>query len=663
MPRGKGCQRDGHKKFHRKNYKHLPSKKRFKFGNKNSSDNKKATTAEEDKFKKLRHIQRSKESEQLHRKQTELEISMQQKMAKQDEDEDSISSDDDVDPMDQLLTSFQARAPGCLQRKRKAIESSDSSSEDENDAESEDQNIDENGSEVEEDEEDGSEEEVVEEKSENESVEKRAMEADGKSEDDNEDTEEEFDEEIERISSAPTKDMFSEHLDNLLSSDLLESINKSLKSETHRLDWPIVNCLQVTIPKADTTEKPKNRLLDDDQNYATEGTIPHRIDYKTIDLDRSDVKKQIQANLIAANKKNLADASQTILTPLQCELFSILNNYQDLYYPHRTLRNGEEIRLTYCLHVVNHILKTRTKILHHNAKLSKAAATESKSAESIPDSYRDHGLFRPKAIIIVPFKSAALHVINTIIALIFPQLGGTVMNHKKFLDEFTGDSLYFPKRNPKPEDYELTFAGNTDDMFRIGLCLTRKCLKLYSSFYASDIIVASPLGLRTIIGAAGEKDRDYDFLASIELLIVDQADVILAQNWDHLLHVLEHLHLQPKSARDTDFSRVRTWCLNGWSRFYRQSMLFATHDMPEFRSLFNSKCSNYRGKIRTINPITVGSIQHVAVPVPQVNIYPFNFTVQHFRGHRANLCMTFLKVLIKRQNSPSLVSDRILSYH
>lgn len=53
------------------------------------------------------------------------------------------------------------------------------------------------------------------------------------------------------------------------------------------------------------------------------------------------------------------------------------------------------------------------------------------------------------------------------------------------------------------EDYQKIFSGNIDDHFRIGVSVAKKTLKLYSKFYGSDIIIASPLGLRTIIGAEG----------------------------------------------------------------------------------------------------------------------------------------------------------------
>ena len=47
------------------------------------------------------------------------------------------------------------------------------------------------------------------------------------------------------------------------------------------------------------------------------------------------------------------------------------------------------------------------------------------------------------------------------------------------------------------------FSGNIDDHFRIGVGVAKKSIKLYTDFYSADIILASPLGLRTVIGTAG----------------------------------------------------------------------------------------------------------------------------------------------------------------
>ena len=55
--------------------------------------------------------------------------------------------------------------------------------------------------------------------------------------------------------------------------------------------------------------------------------------------------------------------------------------------------------------------------------------------------------------------------------------------------------------------YEATFAGNIDDCFRVGIAIKRNAINLYSEFYSSDLILASPLGLRTIIGAKGYEQQ------------------------------------------------------------------------------------------------------------------------------------------------------------
>ncbi len=71
---------------------------------------------------------------------------------------------------------------------------------------------------------------------------------------------------------------------------------------------------------------------------------------------------------------------------------------------------------------------------------------------------------------------------------------------------------------------------------------TRGAVRLYSDFYQSDIIVASPLGLATRLGEApaeGEDTKDSgsgpaDFLSSVEVAVVARADVMTMQNWAHV---------------------------------------------------------------------------------------------------------------------------------
>lgn len=410
---------------------------------------------------------------------------------------------------------------------------------------------------------------------------------------------------------------FNIHINFDLSPKLLEAISSAPpNTETTKLLWPLMQNLIVDIPQgsAEPSAKRKQTLLGDEEIYAKEGAAPRICDPKQLTKELS-IKQQIVQNIPEANRENILDTS-TLMTPLQTELISIASNYQDLYYPHRTHQNGEEIRLTYCIHALDHILKTRNKVLHHNSKIAKLKA--SKKNVVVTDDFRDQGFVRPRVLIVLPFRDSAYKVINMLIDLLNPEGKASTVNYNRFVDEFTGDSLHFPKRNPKPEDYEQTFCGNTEDTFRIGISLTKKSMKLYAPFYSSDILIASPLGLRLIIGAPGEKDREYDFLASVELLIMDQMELFLAQNWDHLLYTMDHLHLQPQSRQNTDFSRVRSWCLNGWSKFYRQTLLFSSYDLPEFRSLFNNRCRNYAGKVRTANLVQHGSIRHVVMEIPQM---------------------------------------------
>ncbi|RLU16704.1 hypothetical protein DMN91_010772 [Ooceraea biroi] len=418
------------------------------------------------------------------------------------------------------------------------------------------------------------------------------------------------------------RDPFSLHLRNDMDDRLYRAVSaRPQVAENATLLWPVLGNLMCQIPKpvveANDTSTSVRKLLDDEEKrYADCGKTPSPIG--GVDWNKLHVKSQIQNNLVKANNNDARGSVEkdAALTPLQRELFSVINNYQDLYYPERTFSNADQIRFVYCLHVINHVLKTRTKILHHNAKLAKSNRS---GMGEVPDEYRDQGFVRPKVLIIVPFKHSCLKIVETFISILIGEdRGGAVINKLRFMEDFTGNELAIPTRNPKPEDYRLTLQGNIDDKFKIGIAVTKKSLKLYTKFYSSDIIIASPLGLRRVIGAEGEAERDYDFLSCIELLIMDQVDVVAMQNWDHLNQVLDHLHLQPKRSHDIEYPRLRGWCVNGWSKYYRQTLIFSSIELPHINATFTRRCFNYAGRVKVANPVEPGSIRQVVIKPAQV---------------------------------------------
>lgn len=200
---------------------------------------------------------------------------------------------------------------------------------------------------------------------------------------------------------------------------------------------------------------------------------------------------------------------------------------------------------------------------------------------------RDQGLTRPKVLILAPFKDSALKIVKNFISLLFGEGDREfVTNKKRFFDEFSGEEV--PTRHvARPMHFDQLFAGNIDDCFRVGVGVAKKSLKLYVDFYSADILIASPLGLKMIVGVEGDKEFDRDFLSSIELVILDQADVFLMQNWAHVTHIFDNLNCVPKDSHGTDFSRVRMWSLNGQAQFYRQLLLFSHISTPELKVTMN----------------------------------------------------------------------------
>jgi len=116
----------------------------------------------------------------------------------------------------------------------------------------------------------------------------------------------------------------------------------------------------------------------------------------------------------------------------------------------------------------------------------------------------------------------ALKLVKIFISLIMRKNEEFVSNKKRFFDAFGPPGDEDNKRNDtdandedeteirdddakakKFDDFDFLFSGNNEDHFKIGMSVSKKSLKLYTEFYSSDIIIASPLGLKSVIGIEG----------------------------------------------------------------------------------------------------------------------------------------------------------------
>ena len=175
------------------------------------------------------------------------------------------------------------------------------------------------------------------------------------------------------------------------------------------------------IPKIEVKQPKPLLLLDEDveNELPNVGSVPKPPKKKKYSLDDYYVLKRLKDNVPLVGCASASCPSG--FTDTQKEMFAIMSNYSDLYYPEADYNKFEEIRTVYAVHALNHVLKTRKRVLRHNSKISKERAKKKKKKKGEVDAeqcYRDQGYTRPKVLIVIPFKHSAYRLVFSVLSLV-----------------------------------------------------------------------------------------------------------------------------------------------------------------------------------------------------------------------------------------------------
>ena len=288
-------------------------------------------------------------------------------------------------------------------------------------------------------------------------------------------------------------------------------------------------------------------------------------------------------------------------------------------------------------HAVDHVLRSQARQRRHDRKAADADAAPVEARKGIARSApleapepterfktllddgadsgadggapRDQGLTRARVLVLVPTRKAALEVCETLAEL----CGGATSRLGRLRRECgpgDDDDEGGAKKREGPPDWEAVFGGNCDDDASVGVALVpgkRRACKFFADYErnGADVVVATPLNVRL---AAERAERPcLDHLGSVELVVLDMADVLLYQNWDHVERALGACN-GPPSAVDADVSRVREPYLDGHGAACRQLVALSRFADARLRSLVDApgpgSLRNRAGAVRLAAPPT-----------------------------------------------------------
>ena len=119
-----------------------------------------------------------------------------------------------------------------------------------------------------------------------------------------------------------------------------------------------------------------------------------------------------------------------------------------------------------------------------------------------------------------------------------------------------------------------------------------KSVKLFADFKKSDLIIASPLGLKLIL------QNEKSFLSSIEVLIIDRFHVIEMQNVDHLYEVLDKMNTVPHHKDiKYELDKIRDYYFEDLQKYVRQTILYSDYNSRDIQFCKSKYCANINGWI------------------------------------------------------------------
>ena len=374
-------------------------------------------------------------------------------------------------------------------------------------------------------------------------------------------------------------------------------------------------------------------------------------------LFHSVVREGLQKSWTAARPSSrLLDSSQTRIYPF-------LASYADLCLTTESSKAARQSTANViALHILNHVWTSQSRIHKHRQRLQQRrrrshATPHNRTTvddDEIPDVEneeeeeppRDQGFTRPTVLVLMPTRACCHAFVHTLLDLLpaWSSLSSSSLSSSSAAVE-NGDR-FEAEYGPPPTSEDATeqtindqakrrcqilrqkgaewlelFGDdvNDDDEFKLGISLwhSKGTLKLFSDFYKSDIIIASPLGLKML---DENQERGFDFLSSIEVCYLPRADVLLMQNWDHVQDAMRLINQLPTGSTEIDYSVVRPYLLAGQAQHWRQLIVTSSFTDPLILSLFKRYAKSHSGlvRLRRKTPDSEASIAKVVLPTRQV---------------------------------------------